>query len=244
MPSIIIDPGDDGSRRGVNGERQLTLALARRIIRSLTDGFGSCSARAAGKSIDVHLTWSAEGELGRNSPTGLASDLDASLFLGLHFNGFDGSMRGTEAWIDRKNRKPFELAHLGAATAVVEGPGKPGSGARNPNHVDDAAFAGDLARAVYDAIAAHDWGARLRSTHYYADHHGEDYLPPPGVKMMALARLEGAVRGSAATRCRACLLGVEFIDHPAVKRLFNGASEESFHDRLADAIAGVLVEWA
>lgn len=256
MPSIIIDAGNEKglgyrpARPPLAAEpqraagRDIALVLARRIVRSLAEGAGAARARAADKEIKVHLAWPQGAGHGRNSPVGLASDLEASLFLGLHFNDFDGETRGTEAWIDRKNRAAFETAHVGAVTVAVEGPGKPGSGARNPNHVDDAAFAGDLAQAVYDTIALYDWGAQLRSTHYYAEHHGEDYLPPPGVKMMGLDGLEEAVRGSAATRCRACLLGVEFIDHPAVKRLFNGESLEAFHDRLADSIAEVLVDWA
>jgi hypothetical protein len=101
-----------------------------------------------------------------------------------------------------------------------------------------------MATLVQEVIRGVDRNARLRSTFYSQLDHGEDYRPPPGVKMIALEVLRDTALGLPGNPCRACLLQFDFLDHPAVDELFNGPDGATFQDILARAMALRLIELA
>lgn len=253
---IVIDPGHGGfqkirgsspnnatSRSGVL-EKTMALRLALKI-RDEIEAFNQKQfGDGSNEKIDVQLTRTRDVNLGLADRANLARIAQASVFLSIHFNSFDGTVRGTEAWIDRKYRSPHKVNQAGTIKSITEGPGQPISGIRNVNHVDDAAFASAVAMATSQAISKHDIAAKTRSTIYYAQHHGESYSPPEGVKMKRLDVLRDSALGSHVSGCCACLLEVEFIDHPAVDELFNGPDGDKVEKSLARAIARVLIDHA
>ncbi len=102
-PIIVIDPGHGGSTKiggsspnnakGPNGllEKNLTLDMANRVAATL-------AAQAS-----VFLTRAGDTNLGLSDRAKFARDKNASVFLSLHFNGFDDTkVDGTEAWVARK----------------------------------------------------------------------------------------------------------------------------------------------
>ena len=257
MPlTVVVDPGHGGTRE-VGGsspnnalscsgilEKDLTLDLAKRIRRSLEEGAVAAHAAALGKSVELLLTRDSDVNLGLVERARFARDRSASVFLSLHFNCFDGALRGTEAWIDRKYEGEFRVPQLGGGKRVREGPGDPTSAIRNINHVDDALFGAAVVRSVVDTLKVFDPEAHARSTWYSARHHGENFRPPEGVRMRDLQVLRDSILGAPTGNCRACLLLIEFIDHPEVDALINGPKGEGVQNRLADAIGRVLVDFA
>ena len=247
MSVIVIDPGHGGSRTipndstwnnatSVSGvrEKDLTLDLAKRIRWSLQAGSGKARADALGKRVTVVLTRESDVNLSFKARGGFVVQHRADIFLSLHFNASNAhTARGTEAWIDRTYARPGVSA---------EGPGMPSSGVRNANVAADAAFAGAVAQATYAALKRIDAKAALRSDSYNATTNGEAYAPPPGVKMKGLGVLRDATLGTAANRCRAALLEVDFIDTKAVDDLLCGPNATANRNALASAIAIALVE--
>jgi len=249
MSVIVIDPGHGGTKTIPNDsswnnavsasgvrEKDLTLDLAKRIRWSVQAGSGKARADALGKQISVVLTRESDVNLSFKARGGFVVQHRADLFLSLHFNASDThTARGTEGWIDRT----YAQHGLDA-----EGPGRPASGLRNLNVAADAAFAGAIVQATFAALHALDPGAVLRSTAYDAASNGEAYTPPAGVKMKGLGVLRDATLGTAANRCRAALLEVEFIDIRAVDRLWCGPNAAAARNAVASAIAVSLVETA
>lgn len=249
MSVIVIDPGHGGTKTipndsswnnatSVSGvrEKDLTLDLAKRIRWSLQAGSGKQRALALGKKVTVVLTRESDVNLSFKARGGFVVQHRAAIFLSLHFNASNThTARGTEAWIDRKYVRP------GVST---EGPGVPSSGLRNVNVAADAALADAVAQATYMALKDMDPKAALRSDSYNEAANGEAYAPPPGVKMKGLGVLRDATLGTAANRCRAALLEVDFIDTKAVDTMLCGADSEANRNALASAIAIALVEAA
>ena len=124
----------------------------------------------------------------------------------------------------------------------MPGPGVPSSGIRNVNVDEDAAFAKRIVDATLAALAEFDSGSKLRSTTYSKKNHGETYAPPKGVKMKGLGTLRDAKLGTNGNDCRATLLELEFIDHPKVDSLLNGASASLVRAKISDNIAVALVD--
>ncbi|MFM6854995.1 MAG: hypothetical protein ACKOUM_13040, partial [Sphingopyxis sp.] len=77
---------------------------------------------------------------------------------------------------------------------------------------------------------------------YSAATHGEAWAPPPGVKMVGLGVLRDAKLGTSNNACRACLLECEFIDHPQVDRVLNGADAVAVRNAIAAALGNALVD--
>lgn len=139
MVKIVLDAGHGGvanvggsdsnhasSPSGVL-EKHMTLDLAQRVrvLLELESG------------VQVRLTRSNDTNLGLQDRARLAKDWPADLFLSIHFNGFNGAVRGTETWIEA-------------------------AGHGNVNHAADLAYARRIQAAVHDAIKRHDPGARDR----------------------------------------------------------------------------------
>lgn len=130
---VVIDPGHGGtvniggsdanhavSPSGVL-EKNLTLQIAEEAEKALTTMAPNVTVFKT-RSTDVNLSLSARANVAR--------DKKADLFLSIHFNGFNGSARGVEAFV----RPP----------------------ASNVNLADDTAFAQRIQTAVLNAIKARD----------------------------------------------------------------------------------------
>ncbi|MEG3123044.1 N-acetylmuramoyl-L-alanine amidase [Sphingomonas sp. GB1N7] len=254
MGVIVIDPGHGGTANIPNDstynnatsasgvpEKAMTLDICKRIRWALQSGSGQARAAALGKTVSVVLTRETDVNLSLGDRAAVAADNDADLFLSLHFNGFNGKTRGTEAYIDRKYMQAVQIVSAGSVS-TAEGPGIPSSGLRNINVAQDAAFASAIVQAAYGTLKALDPKAVLRSANYTKPGNGESYTPPPGVKMKGLGVLRDTKLGTRGNDCRATLVELEFIDVPAVDALLNGAGANDARNRIASAIAVALVE--
>lgn len=254
MGVIVIDPGHGGTANIPNDstynnatsasgvpEKTMTLDFCKRIRWSLQAGSGKARATALDKTVSVVMTRETDVNLPIGDRAAVAAENDADLFLSLHFNGFNRSARGTEAYIDRKYMQAVQTVSAGSVV-TAEGPGLPSSGLRNINVAQDAAFASAIVQAAYGALKALDPKAALRSATYTKAANGEPYAPPPGVKMKGLGVLRDAKLGTRNNDCRATLLELEFIDVPAVDALLNGAGANEARNQIASAIAVALVE--
>ncbi|MCY7355145.1 MAG: N-acetylmuramoyl-L-alanine amidase [Lysobacter sp.] len=114
MQTIVIDPGHGGSRRiggsspnnaiGSNGtlEKTLTLDVALRLKPLLLDA-----------GFDAVLTRETDVNRGLATRAHVARDRKASVFVSIHFNGFDGRVQGTETYIhSTAGKRSLELALL------------------------------------------------------------------------------------------------------------------------------------
>lgn len=208
---VVIDPGHGGtapvggsspnnatSASGVS-EKAMTLELAK-LVQS---EFEAMAAGDPGSNIEVHLTRKTDRNLGLSDRAGFAATHGADVFLSIHFNGFNGTARGTETLI------------LSSANG-------------NVNEAEDRALAERIQREVFNAIKAHDGGARDR---------GVKNNQRLGVlKDVSLGNSQGN------HKTRACLLEVEFIDVPAVDKLLNGADSAQVKREIATAIASAIAE--
>ncbi len=247
---IVLDPAHseppvfDGFDSGVETfsttveEKAITLRLAEKILAVIKSAEIQTDS---GDPVEVHLTRQSDENPCQAERANVAKSTGADIFLSLQFNNFDSSMRGTQAWIDRKYHDGHKLKVEDPVTYATLGPGRPSSGVRNINHVDDANFASAVALAAYSAIKKYDTEARLLSATYYQEHHGENYLPPPGVKMKAMTVLRDSALSSLESNCLGCVLQLDFIDHPMVDSLFNGGAGSEFEDELAFEIAWAVI---
>ena len=125
--AIVIDPGHGGSET-IGGsspnnatsppspselEKNWTLDLAKRTKVALL-----AKALAAGKNVNVFLTRETDINKGLSARANVASAKDAKLFLSIHFNAFNGTVRGVETLISMVNVNQAEDRNL--AQAVQE----------------------------------------------------------------------------------------------------------------------------
>jgi N-acetylmuramoyl-L-alanine amidase len=137
---IVLDPGHGGAvtlggsspnnARSPSGvlEKDLTLEIAT-LVRDIIVGTGT--------GFRVELTRTTDVNVGLFDRARLARDVEADVFLSIHFNGFDGNARGVEALIRPK-------------------------AAGNVNFDADHRFAKRLVEAVHEAIRPLDDLTRLR----------------------------------------------------------------------------------
>jgi len=104
---VVLDPGHGGTRRtggsspnnatSFSGvlEKVMTLDLAKRVRKQLKK-FGD---ENPGSDIKVHMTRTGDTNLGLSDRAQAAMSKRADVFLSIHFNGFNGSVRGTETLI-------------------------------------------------------------------------------------------------------------------------------------------------
>lgn len=131
---VVIDPGHGGhahagasspnNAKSPSGvlEKELTLQMAKLVRDNLAE-------RSTG--VRVELTRTTDVNLDLADRAKLARSLKADLFLSLHFNGANGSARGTETLIRSK-------------------------AAGNVNHEDDHRFAERVQRAVHQTLRSLD----------------------------------------------------------------------------------------
>ncbi|MEE4298894.1 MAG: N-acetylmuramoyl-L-alanine amidase, partial [Pseudomonadales bacterium] len=142
---IVLDPGHGGNRRlggsspnnavSASGvlEKVMTLELAQAIAAELE----ALARRRRGLTLDVHLTRETDENLGLSARAAVAAETGADVFLSLHYNGFNGRVRGTETWI------------------LSEALG-------NVNAAEDRGLAERVQAAVFGTLARHDAAARDR----------------------------------------------------------------------------------
>ena len=142
---VVLDPGHGGAARtggsspnnatSASGvlEKTMTLDLAKRVRKHLNRMTDSLP----GSDVKVQLTRSGDTNLGLSDRAEIAESKDADVFLSIHFNGFNGSARGTETLI------------LSAANG-------------NVNEAEDRALAQRVQNATLNAIQQFDAGARDR----------------------------------------------------------------------------------
>jgi N-acetylmuramoyl-L-alanine amidase len=140
---VVIDPGHGGtievggssknnatSPSGVL-EKNMTLRFAFLVRDHLSEG-----ARVGGHDVKIFLTRDEDVNLGLGERAAVAKTKKANVFLSIHFNGFDGTTRGTETLIHPK----------------------PG----NSNHAADKGLAQRIQKAAFNALKAHDPKAKNR----------------------------------------------------------------------------------
>lgn len=201
---VVIDPGHGGSL-DVGGssknnatspsgvlEKNMTLRFAFLVRDALEE-----AAQLGGHDVKIFLTRDTDVNLGLSARAAVGKTKKADVFLSIHFNGFNGTTRGTETLVSPK--------------------------ATNTNHSADRALAGRIQKAAFNAIKAHDPGAKDRK-----------------VKDQKLGVLNEASLG---TKARGCLVEVEFIDVPAVDTLLNiGPTSPQVRTDICKAIAGAILD--
>jgi N-acetylmuramoyl-L-alanine amidase len=142
---VVLDPGHGGNNKiggsspnnaiSASGilEKTMTLDLAKLVAKQLKN----LGEEIPGSDIEVHLTRNSDTNLGLSDRAQVAESKNADVFLSIHFNGFNGSARGTETWI------------LSAANG-------------NVNEREDHELAQRLQAALLTAIQSFDPNARDR----------------------------------------------------------------------------------
>ncbi len=114
---VVLDPGHGGTSTvggssannatcvGGMKEKELTLAMAQRVKASLAR-----QAPTSGVDISVHLTRDSDMNLSLSERAKVAKDVGADVFVSIHYNGFNGSARGVEAWVRKRNNQQFNLS--------------------------------------------------------------------------------------------------------------------------------------
>ena len=253
MSVVVIDPGHGGTKK-IGGsspnnaksasnvlEKDINLDIARRVRQSLQQGLGYERAKQLDKDVKVALTRDLDINIGLSARAEVAQQNKASIYLSIHCNHFDGIARGTECWVDRKYMQPKIVPQAGDYI-TLPGPGSSSSGVRNINIDADIEFAKRIVDATLAAFKEFDNQARLRSEAYTRATHGESFKPPPGIKMKGFNALRDAKLGTQQSDCRAALLEIEFIDHPKVDELLNGAKAIEVRNKIANNISISIVE--
>lgn len=140
---VVIDAGHGGSHE-VGGsssnnavspsgvlEKNMTLRFAFLVRDALQE-----AAQISGHDITIFLTRDTDTNLSLPDRAKVAKSKKADVFLSIHFNGFNGSARGTETLISPK--------------------------ATNSNHTADKALAQRIQKAAFNAIKARDSNAKDR----------------------------------------------------------------------------------
>jgi N-acetylmuramoyl-L-alanine amidase len=141
--TVVIDPGHGGTRNvggsGANHatspsgvkEKAMTLTMGLLVKSALED------ANDEGHEISVFMTRTTDQNLGLMARANVARDNNADLFLSIHYNGFNGVVRGVETCV-----RP--------------------AAAGNINFAEDVAFAEKVQTRVFAAIKARDAGTNDR----------------------------------------------------------------------------------
>lgn len=208
---IVIDPGHGGDRNETSSTANNATSHTSRILeKELTLDFGLRTRTALralrvddNANLRIHMTRTTDVNVAGARRANAGRDNGADILLSIHFNGANGVARGTETLIRPR--------------------------ASNVNFAVDTALAQRVNDAAYNAILAHDTGARNR-----------------GVKSeQNLAVLSDPSLGNTAAYhpLRAALLEVEFIDNQAVDELLSiNEGHEQVRQDICDAVASALLQ--
>jgi N-acetylmuramoyl-L-alanine amidase len=202
--TVVIDPGHGGSIEVGGSSKNNATSPSGVLEKNMTLRFAFLvrdalqeAAQLGGHDVKIFMTRDGDKNLALSARAAVAKTKKADVFLSIHFNGFDGKARGTETLIAPKTS--------------------------NSNHAADKALAQRVQTATFNAIKAHDAGAKNRK-----------------VKDQKLGVLNEASLG---TKARGCLVEVEFIDVPAVDTLLNlGPDAPQVRLDVCKAIAGALLD--
>ena len=208
---IVIDPGHGGvDNEAGSSANNATSHTSRVLEKELTLDFGlrtrtALRALRVGESrnLRVHMTRAIdENESGKRRAE-IGKEKGADILLSIHFNGANALARGTETLVRPRGT--------------------------NVNFDEDTALAQRVNDAAYNAILAHDTGARNRGIKSERD----------------LAVLSDKSLGNTTVYhpLRAALLEVEFIDNESVDRLLSiDEGYEQVRQDICDAVADALLE--
>lgn len=212
VPGIIaIDPGHGGTEnREGSSANNATSHTSGNLEKNLTLDFGlrirsALQTLRVGKNsnLRIHMTRTEDENRAGSVRANVGKDRGADILLSIHFNGANGVARGTETLIRPR--------------------------ASNVNFDADIALARRVNDAAYNAILAHDAGARNRGVKSERD----------------LAVQSERSLGNTATwhPLRAALLEVEFIDNQTVDELLSiNEGYEQVRQDICDAVASALLE--
>ena len=141
---IVIDPGHGGDRdRDGSSANNATSHTSRILEKELTLDFGLRTRTALralrigeNSNLRIHMTRTEDENLAGSARANVGRDRGADILLSIHFNGANGTARGTETLIRPR--------------------------ATNHNFNADTALAQRVNDAAYNAILTHDEGARNR----------------------------------------------------------------------------------
>ena len=140
---VVIDPGHGGTTNvgGSDANHATSPSGAQEKAMTLTMGLlvkdALEAANASGHQITVFMTRTKDENLGLAARANVAKDKKADVFLSIHYNGFDGTVRGVEAFV-----RP--------------------EAAGNVNLAEDTAFAKRVQTRVFQAIKARDAATKDR----------------------------------------------------------------------------------
>ncbi len=208
---IVIDPGHGGAdNRPGSSANNATSHTSGILEKELTLDFGLRTRTALralrvgeNSNLRIHMTRTEDENRAGSVRANVGKDRGADILLSFHFNGANGVARGTETLIRPR--------------------------ASNHNFDADTALARRVNTAAYNAILAHDEGARNRGIKSERD----------------LAVQSERDLGNTATwhPLRAALLEVEFIDNQAVDELLSiNDGYEQVRQDICDAVADALIE--
>ena len=141
--TVVIDPGHGGTENMDGSDANHAVSPSGVLEKNMTLQLGLLvrdalvAANAQGHAIAVFMTRTTDMNLRLSARANVARDHHADLLLSIHFNGFDGTVRGVETLV-----RP-----------VADG---------NVNHDDDKAFAEKIQRRVFDAIKTRDPNTKNR----------------------------------------------------------------------------------
>ncbi|WP_313495538.1 N-acetylmuramoyl-L-alanine amidase [Stenotrophomonas sp.] len=208
---IVIDPGHGGEGNAAGSSANNATSHTSRVLeKELTLDFGLRTRTALralrvgeNRNLRVHLTRDIDRNRAGRERARVGKDKGADILLSIHFNGANAAARGTETLVYPR--------------------------AGNVNFDEDTALAQRVNDAAYNAILAHDTGARNR-----------------GIKSereLAVLRDESLGNTTGYHSLRAALLEVEFIDNESVDRLLSiDEGYEQVRQDICDAVAGALLE--
>ncbi|KRG64152.1 hypothetical protein ABB27_16810 [Stenotrophomonas terrae] len=208
---IVIDPGHGGvGNEAGSSANNATSHTSRVLEKELTLDFGLRTRTALralrvgeNQNLRVHLTRPGDENKSGEERAFVGRNKGADILLSIHFNGANTVARGTETLVRPR--------------------------ATNVNFDEDTALAQRVNDAAYNAILAHDTGARNRGIKSERD----------------LAVLSDKSLGNTTVYhpLRAALLEVEFIDNESVDRLLSiDEGYEQVRQDICDAVAGALLE--
>jgi N-acetylmuramoyl-L-alanine amidase len=137
--TVVIDPGHGGAEVGAKGpggtlEKDVTLAIGRKLRAALTNGLG----------IQAFLTRDKDQEVALDDRTAFANNYKADLFVSIHANASAArGARGSEVYFLSYQASDEESRRV----AMSEGGALPGRGA-------EAGASGDLALILWDMAQA------------------------------------------------------------------------------------------
>lgn len=139
MKTVVLDPGHGGSQKaGGSKPNNATAHSSRRLEKDMTLELATLvrDKLTGVQGVEVVMTRTTDVNLSLAARARVAQQRDADLFLSIHFNGFNGIVRGVETIVWPR--------------------------ARNVNFQADFDWARRLQDAVFNAIRAHDRNTRNR----------------------------------------------------------------------------------